>query len=117
MPVTMRHNLVAEKHVLGSIFLKEGTFHGVSELVSAPDFVREAHRMIFRAMGTLSLAGEAIDLVSVKNRLHASGDLDDAGGPAYMASLLDGVRGGLADAQFYAKVVSDTAKLRRKKAR
>ena len=39
----------------------------------------------------LTERGQAIDLVTLKEELGRSGELDEVGGPAYIASLVDGV--------------------------
>ena len=41
-------------------------------------------------MVNLNERGDAIDLVTLKDELGRSGDLDAVGGPAYIASLVDG---------------------------
>ena len=42
-------------------------------------------------MVALSERGQAIDFVTLKEELVRSGELDGVGGPAYIASLADGV--------------------------
>src|SRR5262245_63433952 len=85
------HNLDAEKSILGSILLENRALNQAQELLREDDFYREGHRRIFRAMSTLRERSAVIDLVTLKNELTRCGDLDGAGGAAYVASLVDGV--------------------------
>src|SRR3989442_2161856 len=62
-------------------------------------------------MNYLSDRTTAIDPVTVKEELSRSGDLDSVGGPAYIASLLDGVPRS-ANVEYYARIVKEKAVLR-----
>src|ERR687892_1935546 len=88
---TLPHNLEAEKSVLGAILIHNEAFNHAAELIDARDFFRDAHRRIFDKMVALSERGDAIDFVTLKEELTRAWDLDDCGGPSYLASLTDGV--------------------------
>src|SRR5499426_1241464 len=88
---TLPHNLEAERSVLGSILLHNEAFNLAAEVIDANDFYRDAHRRIFDKMVKLAERNDAIDLVTLKEELGRSGDLDEVGGPAYITSLVDGV--------------------------
>src|SRR6476620_3283845 len=81
---TLPHNLEAERSVLGAILLHNDAFNLAAEVIDAQDFFRDAHRRIFDKMVRLAERGDAIDLVTLKEELGRSGDLDEVGGPAYM---------------------------------
>ncbi len=77
----------AEQALLGACFLKkEALEDGVAGLAPA-DFYRESHRLVFRAMVILFEQSEPIDLVTVTTALKDNGQLDQAGGMAYLANL------------------------------
>jgi replicative DNA helicase len=105
------HNLEAERSVLGAILIHNDAFNHAAELITGRDFFRDAHRRIFEKMIALSERGEAIDLVTLKDELGRSGDLDQVGGPAYIASLVDGVPKAL-NVAHYARIVKEKATLR-----
>src|SRR3989304_9688846 len=88
---TLPHNLEAEKCVLGAILIDNPSFNQAAEVIDAHDFFRDAHRRIFEKMVALSERSEPIDPVTLKDELTRSGDLDDVGGPAYVAALTVGV--------------------------
>src|ERR1044072_3705696 len=88
---TLPHNLEAERSVLGAILLHNDAFNLAAEVIDSGDFFRDAHRRIFDKMVKLIERGDAIDLVTLKEELGRSGDLEEVGGPAYIAALVDGV--------------------------
>jgi replicative DNA helicase len=105
------HNLEAEKCVLGAILIHNDAFHEAAELIDAKDFFREAHRRIFDKMVDLSERSHAIDFVTLKEELGRDGKLEEVGGPAYIAALVDGVPHS-SNVQQYARIVKEKATLR-----
>ena len=108
---TLPHSLDAEKSVLGAILIHNDAFNHAAELIDSRDFFRDAHRRIFDKMIALSERGDAIDFVTLREELSRSGDLDDVGGPAYIASLADGVPRS-ANVEYYARIVKEKSTLR-----
>jgi replicative DNA helicase len=108
---TLPHNLEAEKSVLGAILIHNEAFNHAAELIDSRDFFRDAHRRIFDKMVGLSERNEPIDFVTIKEELHRSGELDEVGGPAYIASLADGVPRS-ANVEHYARIVKEKSTLR-----
>src|SRR3954454_16404192 len=108
---TLPHNLEAEKSVLGAILVHNEAFNHAAELIDARDFFRDAHRRIFDRMVAVSERGDAIDFVTLKEELSRGGELDGVGGPAYIASLADGVPRS-ANVEYYAKIVKEKSTLR-----
>ena len=105
------HNAEAERSVLGAILIENTAINRAQEILKEGDFYREPHRKIFKVMSDLSEKATAIDAVTVKEELSRSGDLDAVGGPAYIASLLDGVPRS-ANVEYYARIVKEKAVLR-----
>ncbi|MDH4063765.1 MAG: replicative DNA helicase, partial [Acidobacteriota bacterium] len=88
---TLPHNLEAERSVLGAVLIDNATFNVAAAVLTPPAFFRDAHRRIFARMVELSERSQPIDLVTLKESLERSGELEEVGGPAYVASLVDGV--------------------------
>ena len=105
------HNLEAERCVLGAILIHNDAFNVAAELLDAGDFFRVAHRQVFDRMVNLSERGQAIDLVTLRDELSRSGVLEAVGGPAYVASLADGVPRST-NVEHYARIVKERATLR-----
>jgi len=108
---TLPHNLEAERSVLGAILLHNDAFNLAAEVIDSEDFFRDAHRRIFEKMVKLAERSGAIDLVTLKDELGRSGDLDEVGGPAYIAALVDGVPRSM-NVEHYARIIKEKATLR-----
>ncbi len=109
---TLPHNLEAEKCVLGAILINNQAFNQAAEVIDAHDFFRDAHRRIFEKMIGLTDRSEPVDLVTLKDELGRSGELDEVGGPAYISALTDGVPRS-ANVEYYARIVKEKSTLRR----
>jgi replicative DNA helicase len=105
------HNLEAERAVLGAVLLNAEAIHQAVDFIRETDFFRDAHRRIFARMLDLMERGQAIDFITIKDELGRTGDLDQVGGPAYIASLVDGLPHGVNIAD-YARIVKEKASLR-----
>jgi replicative DNA helicase len=108
---TLPHNLEAERSVLGAILVHNDAFNLAAQVIDAADFYRDAHRRIFDRMVALNERHQAIDFVTLKEELARGGDLDEVGGPAYVASLADGVPRAT-NVEYYARIVKEKATLR-----
>ncbi|MCC9992793.1 replicative DNA helicase, partial [Streptococcus agalactiae] len=104
-------DLLAEQAVLGSIFISPEELIMVREFISPDDFYKYSHKVIFRAMITLADRNDAIDAATVRNILDDQGDLQNIGGLGYIVELVNSVPTS-ANAEFYAKIVSEKAMLR-----
>ncbi len=105
------HNVEAEQSLLGSMFLSVDAVENCLPLIEAEDFYRPAHRLLFAAVKHLHLRGEAVDQITVAARLESSGDLDAAGGKAYLLDIA-GMVPTAANAEYYARIVKRTSMLR-----
>ncbi|MFT4613831.1 MAG: replicative DNA helicase [Bacteroidia bacterium] len=111
--IKMQPNSVeAEQSVLGGLLLSVDGWDAVSEAVTAPDFYRPAHRLIFRQIALLAEALEPIDPITVADKLQALGELEAAGGLAYLAELAQNTPSA-SNIRAYADVVRERAGLRK----
>jgi replicative DNA helicase len=108
---SLPHNLEAERSVLGAILIHNDAFNLAAQVIDAGDFYRDAHRRIFNRMVELNERGQAIDFVTLKDELARNAELDNVGGPAYVASLADGVPRAT-NVEYYARIVKEKATLR-----
>ena len=105
------HNLEAERAVLGAILVDNGVFSTAADIISDATFFRRAHGQMWRALASVIQRGDPADLITVKDELERRGDLEDVGGPAYVASLIDGVPHST-NVAHYARIVKDLAGVR-----
>lgn len=81
----------AEISVLGALMLDKDAIYRVADVLSAHDFYKPAHREIHEAIMDLHGRQEPVDVLSVGSRLKEKGTLDDIGGSAYLATLVNSV--------------------------
>lgn len=105
------HSPEAEQSVLGGLLLSADGWDAVAEAVSANDFYRPSHRLIFRQIAILAEAGNPVDVITVADKLTANGELDAAGGLAYLAELA-GNTPSASNIRAYAQVVRERSSLR-----
>jgi replicative DNA helicase len=109
------HNEEAEASVLGAILLTEQALDGVLLEVGlkAEHFYRPRHQLIFGSMIHLKEKAEpeAVDALTVCDDLRRAGQLEEAGGEAYVHSLPTVVPA-VGAVMHYARIVHDHALLR-----
>jgi replicative DNA helicase len=103
-------SLEAERAVLGGVLLDQ-TLIGTTGGLRPGHFGREPHRRIWAAYERLAGRGETVDLVTVTAELSARGDLGPAGGPMYLAGLVDGLPSAVT-LEPWANVLRDRARRR-----
>jgi replicative DNA helicase len=107
------HNLQAEESVLGALLLSRDAIGQVSEQGLRPDdFYRPAHQHVFDAIKALYSSGGAVDVVTVADELRRAGLLDEVGGAEALHELQNATPA-ISSAGQYARIVQDTALLRR----
>lgn len=105
-------DLGAEQSVLGGMLLSKDAIADVGEAVRGHDFYKPAHELIFDAVIDLYSRGEPADAITVADELSKRGDLQRAGGQAYLHDLIQSVPTA-ANAGYYAQIVAERAVLRR----
>lgn len=105
-------NRDAERKVLGTIILDNSVITQAIEGIKADDIFLPSHRIIYEAMLTLYHRGSGIEPLTLQEELRTHGLLDQVGGPAYLASLFDGVPR-FSDIRDAVAIVKKKARLRR----
>ena len=105
------HSLEAERAVLGAILLEPESLPKAVEILKPADFYKEGHRRIFATMLGLFERSEPVDLLTLSEELRRSGELDEVGGPAALASLVEEAATA-AHLLSYAAIVREKALLR-----
>ncbi|MEY4338299.1 MAG: replicative helicase [Actinomycetota bacterium] len=107
------HNLSAEESLLGALLLSREVVGNVAEQgLLVEHFYKPAHQHIYSAIRGLMSGGQPIDVVTVADELRRNGLLDDIGGAAALNELQNATPA-ISNANRYAKIVQDTALLRR----
>ena len=104
-------NIEAEQSVLGAMLIDKEAIAKATEILSAEDFYREAHRVIFSAMLEIYNKNEAVDMITVTDILRRDNKLEDVGGIAYITSLANVVLTA-ANVKYHAEIVAEKSVLR-----
>jgi replicative DNA helicase len=104
-------NLDAERSILGAILLDNHALNAAMESLKPEDFFLEQHRRVFNQMIALGESQQPIDLVTLTECLHRSGELEASGGAPYLAALADGMPR-VSNIEHYARIVREKALLR-----
>ncbi|MFA6095037.1 MAG: replicative DNA helicase [Candidatus Paceibacterota bacterium] len=97
-------SLEAEQALLGSIMLRPEALIDVTDLVSAPSFYADKHRVIFSTMMELYGKRTPIDLLSLSSRLKELGTLEQVGGMTYLTELVNTVPSA-SNLKYYGEIV------------
>ena len=107
------HNLQAEESVLGALLLSRDAIGVVGEAgLNVRDFYSPAHQHIFDAVRSLYSSSGPVDVVTVADELRRHNLLDELGGMERLNELQNATPS-VSGAEHYAKIVMDTALLRR----
>ena len=102
------HSIEAEQSVLGALLVDNSAFDRASDLLNGSEFYRASHRLIWAAIADLILVCKPADVVTVFERLQATGKAADVDGLAYINSLAASVASA-ANVRRYAEIVAEKA--------
>src|SRR5687767_4112986 len=108
------HSIPAEQGVLGCVFLSphDCMDECVSKFPQGKEvFYNLRHQVIYEVLVEMHDRKEAIDVITVQQRLKDKQQLEAVGGIAYLAGLPD-TTPSAANLSFYLKIVSDKYRLR-----
>ncbi len=97
--------LPLEEAVLGAVMLDKNAITIIIDILQPESFYSEGHQHIYRAMRRLFDRSQPIDLLTVMEELKKSGDLEAAGGPAYLAELTHRVASA-ANIEYHARIIA-----------
>lgn len=106
------HSLEAEKAVLGSMLIEKDAIEVAIEMLSENDFYSTAHKVIFHEIVKIYDKNQGdVDILLISEKIKSDPQVEQLGGAAYLASLIDTVITA-SNAEYYAKIVKDKAILR-----
>lgn len=104
-------NLEAEQSILGAVLLENSALHKALELIVEEDFHRGAHQTIFAGMIELADRNEVVDQITLTEFLKTKGQLEQVGGAAYVAELVQAVPSA-SNIRYHCKIVREKSLLR-----
>ncbi len=97
-----------EKAVIGACIIEQDAFASVTDFLKPQSFYESKHQVIFQAIQSLAAANAPIDVLTVVEQLQKNGDLENAGGAAYIAELSRSMLSA-AHLEFHARIVAQKA--------
>lgn len=109
---TPPNDVGAEQCVLGSMLLSKDAITDIASILTAGDFYRPAHAVIFDAILTVDRSDVPVDAQTMASHLIDTRQIDKVGGAPYLHTLISTVPTA-ANGVHYARTVASRAKLRR----
>lgn len=100
--------LELEEAVLGALMIEQDAFISVSDILKTESFYDNRHRAIYSAVSSLYISQRPIDILTVTEQLKSTGQLEEAGGAAYIA-LLAGKVTSSAHIEYHAQIIAQKA--------
>ncbi len=91
--------------------LDDRAWDNISTIITAEDFYRNDHRIIFRCMGDLAERNRPLDIVTISESLQLVNELDNVGGIPYLSELA-GSTPTASNIKAYAEIVVERATVR-----
>lgn len=105
------HSLDAEHSVLGGLLLDNDAWDKIADVVSERDFYAVENRKVYRALSRLLEAGKTADLITVSEFLETHHELENVGGLAGLATLMQSTPSA-ANIRRYAEIVRERSVIR-----
>jgi replicative DNA helicase len=109
---TPPHSVEAEQSVLGGLMLDNHAWDKVADVITADDFYRQDHRLIYRHICKLVEQSKPADVVTVAESLEISAELQNVGGLAYVGVMVQNTPSA-ANIRRYAEIVRERSIMRR----
>lgn len=104
-------DIEAEQSVLGSLLIDKDAIVKIADIITAEDFYRKSHEMIFITMIELYQKNEPIDLLTLSSRLKEKKEFKEIGSMSYLTTLMNSVPSA-SNIVHYAKIVNQKKVLR-----
>jgi replicative DNA helicase len=95
-----------EKAVLGAMMLEKNAVTDTIDILSSESFYDPKHQYIFGVIQELFGSSKPIDILTVTDQLKKNGELEAAGGAAYISQLTSRVAS-TAHVEYHARVISE----------
>ena len=106
------YNLDAERVVLGSAMLSKDYCLDILNSLEEDDFFAGKHKIMYRAISSLSVRGVDVDVLTVAEELDNLKELENIGGAKYLAECTNTVVAA-STLDFYIRIIQDNSVLRK----
>ena len=109
---SMPHSLEAEQSVIGSMIMDRDAILTASEMLIKDDFYHQQYGILFETITELFNGGDAVDIVTLQNRLREKNVPPEISSLEYVGDLVNAVPTS-ANVKYYAQIVQEKAVMRR----
>ncbi len=97
--------LELEEAVIGALMIERDAYAQVSEILRPESFYDRRHQLIYSAITDLAINQSPVDILTVKDQLSKRGELEEVGGPFYIAQLSSRVASS-AHIEYHARIIA-----------
>lgn len=97
-----------EDAVLGALMLEKDAYSAVCDTLSPDCFYKETNKLIYEAMLELVAEQDPIDMLTVQQKLHQQGKLEEVGGAYHIAKLTANVTSSV-HVEYHARILAQKA--------
>lgn len=101
-------NLEMEQAVLGALMIEQDAYSQVSEILRPESFYDHRHQLLFDAIRSLNAQQRPVDILTVRDYLESTSNLEEAGGPLYIMQLSENVTSS-AHIEYHARIIAQKA--------
>ena len=94
-----------ERAVLGALLVDKDAYAVVCEMLYPESFYEPRNQMVYTAIRDLSMKEQPVDVLTVTEQLARNGQLEEVGGPAYIAEISSRVASS-AHIEYHARIVA-----------
>ena len=108
----MPHSLEAEQSVIGSMIMDRDAILEATEMLVKEDFYHQQYGILFETITELFNGGDAVDIVTLQNRLREKNVPPEISSLEYVGDLVNAVPTS-ANIKYYARIVQEKSVMRR----
>ena len=94
-----------ERAVIGALLIDKDAYAIVCEMLYPESFYEPRNQMVYSAIRDLSLEEKPVDMLTVTEQLAKKGQLEEVGGPAYIAEISSKVASS-AHIEYHARIIA-----------
>jgi len=94
-----------EAAVLGALMIEKDAYPLISEILKPESFYEHRHQLLYKAIQILAIGQKPIDMLTVTEQLRSTGELEEVGGPVYIAQLAGRVNSS-AHIEYHARIIA-----------
>ena len=101
-------DLNAERALLGGLLIDNRAWDRVCDMLRPESFYEPRNQIVYGTIRNMYMDGKKVDIITLSDRLAKNGNIDEIGGPGYIAELSSTVASS-ANIEEYAEIIAEKA--------